>query len=91
VIHVDDAHVRTPLRHDRLGIGKVSSRTNDEKAVMEREFDEIRDELKVVQKKCSTRFAGWCLNVDDAVDAEAVPTFASGGLTQTSPLSWQPE
>jgi hypothetical protein len=55
VVHVDDGHVRLPLRQDRLGFGEVARGPDDEQTVVQGQLDEINDQLAVVEDKRPVR------------------------------------
>ncbi len=49
VVHVDHGHVRAPLGEDRLRLGQVARRANDEQAVVQRQLDEVDDQRAIVE------------------------------------------
>jgi hypothetical protein len=55
MIHVDHGHVRVPLVEDRLNLGQASRLTDDEHAVVERQLDEVHDQLAIVEHQGATR------------------------------------
>ncbi len=55
VIHVDDADMRLPRGQDRFGFGERLGATHHEQTVIQGEFDQVDDQLAVVQHECPTR------------------------------------
>ena len=55
VIHVDHGDVRGPFGEDRIGLGQRGSGTDHEEAVVQRQLDEIDDDLPVVEDQRAAR------------------------------------
>lgn len=49
VVHVDDGHVRPPLRQDRFRLGQTVRSTNDKEPVIQRQLDEVDHQLAIVE------------------------------------------
>ena len=45
VVHVDHGEVRLPVGQDRLRLGQVAGRADEEDAVVERQLDQVDDQL----------------------------------------------
>jgi hypothetical protein len=64
VVHVDHGHVRAPLGQDRLGLRQAACGPNNEQAVVEGQFDEVHDELVVMEHHRPARVAFGCAHMN---------------------------
>jgi len=58
VLHVDQRQVRLPVGQDRIGLGQVLGRADDEEAVVEGQFDQPDEQRHIVQHQGSASFVG---------------------------------
>src|SRR5450759_3888913 len=63
VVHVDHGHVRVPLGEDRLGLCQAARSPNDKEAVIQRQLDEVHDQLAIVEHEGATRLLPRCIDL----------------------------
>ena len=65
--------LRLPVAKDRLGLGEVARRPNDEDAVVQRQLDEVHDQRAIVEHQCATGFVWSCIHVTDNLLISGAP------------------